>query len=71
MEVKKVAYLVVGEFCSRVIINPDDLKNHNYDEVVRQFSEELIDKFNNCEVLENIVSIKEDLEVPYETSIDK
>lgn len=59
---KKVGYLVVAEFCSRVEINPDDLKNENYDELVKQFSEALLEKIRNDEVLENIISIKEDVE---------
>lgn len=62
----KVAYLVTGEFCSQVIINPEDLKKGNYDDVIEQFSEALIAKINNGEVLENITSIKEDIDMPYE-----
>jgi hypothetical protein len=62
MVMKKVGYLVVAEFCSRVEINPDDLKNENYDELVKQFSEALLEKIRNDEVLENIISIKEDVE---------
>jgi hypothetical protein len=57
----KKKYLVVGEFCAQVEIDPNDLKNNDFDEVVAQFSEKLRQKINNGEVLDNITSITEDL----------
>lgn len=61
----KVACIVVGEFASRVVIDRDDLEKENYDEIVRQFSNALLEKISNGEVLENITSIEEDRFEPY------
>jgi len=56
----KKQYLVGAEFYSIIQADPDDIKNENYDEIVNKFSEALMEKIRNNEVLDNIVSIEEE-----------
>lgn len=56
----KKPYLVTAEFCCSVDINPEDLRNENYDDVVAQFTDGILEKLRNGEVLDNIISIKPD-----------
>ena len=56
----KKQYLVGAEFYSIIQADPNDIKNENYDEIVNKFSEALMEKIRNNEVLDNIVSIEEE-----------